>query len=954
MKSNNKHDTKLEKDVLTTRSNIESKLLNPECSAEELSSALGRYKHVPEALNWVFTVRGMRYTLLSLAVHFYLTGTDAPKMKQIIALFLSKGAKGANVPDGQGPSVSPVLTLFDNPLINKCSDAKKQEISDVLALFLKYPENLQAKTSEGFNLAHLAAPVSLDSLKLIQKVENQLLNSASNQVSPNSLFNARSEHGTTPLYFALSRNQEAAFWLIDVAQVNVHTRDSRGLTILSSCLMAGNVALAKALINRQSPLLFDQDILIRDNEKGEMKQLLEESGYYLGPRSGETEVYCAFVNQGKKFMVKTPHDLNALTFTPAPSQLQRLQVSFTELLEEPSLPDETMALYHAFTQKFSWDNSNSNAHLTLAKTKIQETLAEPLPVIKTPKSIFELFNHVFLKFAQDSNNQELKDEYYQEAKKLLQEPCMAQMSLPELLEFIDSFYNTSMTLLYSDENYGKEVFLEFGARLHLQFTKRILYRFLELANQQQIEDYHGKLLYLVSFANNSINMKNSSKEEYFLALLDTMTKTYTEKNIRIAYLHDAQAANHILKFFYYFEHGLYEESLNLILELHKFDQSFNSKRPLAPTRSFLVGFVKHARKCLNLLDSAQWDLDRQVAFVDAIEAFAEFAKLKTREEILAGHLQARCTQTRLSLTDRYSRACSTLLQGQSEFLSLKLNVQALQIDVHFEEGVDTKQLAKLIGKIPHVSKYGEAYCIRYVGKSLEDLRNSIESLLSVKASPLCVQATEKPQKQNPAATESYYLPPPALATSINSAGSAKAGANTLAKAKNTLVNKSATVLFDLEKLKEEVRQKLKLGPEVELYSLKNPLFPENKQHVLWGCWIKDSLTLDAEVEENHKGLLKEMGQLALKNKGKNGLKSVTFFNTDTHVEAKTLKTKQVTKDERVVGVPYSVALSTKDLATVYCFGILTHHGCAQLRISPSRFLAQFQVQDESHSNANTL
>jgi hypothetical protein len=931
MKSSTKKDSKLHNEVLATYSNIFRIVKDPQNTPEDLEQALKRYKHVQEALNYVENPprTPAPLTLLSQALVSYLhTPNQQERFKKFIEIFLRFGAKGANIPNGEEP-VSPILILYDPSLLTVCRNPKKHKTADLLALFLKDPDNLKVTGPEKSTLAHLTAYYDLDSLKIVHHIAPELLE-------------ARTSRQDTPLFFAVEHNEEAALWLINEAKVHVDVQDFNGLNALCYAIQRENTNLIKALLDRQSPLLFDRRVIDVNYPEKKVVSLLEESGYFLVPSPHAQRIYFTFVNNQQRHKVASVADLEALRFAPSPLQIQRLHCSFLEALNQGD--QQTVALYSAFCKKFPNPNPT--------QTVVTQKKPDPFKEIHDPDTVRTILVDYLEGIPLGLIDEQTFPSRLTYAKQVLHLPCMSNLSRAQMSRLIEDFYATSLNSLPFAVA-EKKVNLNFSAHLHLEFARTVLLDFLERATQEELTAFHEKLIYLVSVAGITLEY-SPQKGEQILYFQLRMEEIYKKKSLPASYLLDVQTTNNLRMLSFYFEQGFYQEGFNLLIEVHKNKSLFmNEESRFIWTMT--LRFLKFAKAHTKMHDHTLWPLEQQWQFIDVVVFFASLPYAKKNYSQLCTEVLQLCTHMRANVQERYFTLCSDLVRKKSPLLHFTMNKSLHRIDVHFTGAVDAKQLGKTLQTLANVHKVGDDFYIKYLAQSLEDIESTLNDSVAISANqvpekiPTKVEEP-KEQSQSQDTPSSTYLPEPAFATpkTLPRMHTPKAATGSSSSACITTAPPAKT--HDFEAIKNTIRSKLKLGDDVELFPIKNPLFPESRQHLLWACW-KNGFVQFQHADE-HKKLLQEFGQLALRNKNANGLKSVSFFNTDTHIEARSLKTKRVCDNERIVGVPYTLGLQSNDLATVYCFGVLTQHAKPQLKISPKEFLEHFQAHAQRNSNSN--
>jgi hypothetical protein len=928
MKSNTKQDNKLQNEIEVTRHNIKAKLFDPDYSIADIEAAMGRYKHVAAALNLIH--KDTQTTLLSDVLTAYLTTTGIEqRLKQLIELFLRKGAKGSNIPNGANPPVSPMFLLYDIPRMKGCTNPNKYKTADVLELFLNYPEHAQAKHTGQTNLAHLTAFSDLASLKLVYKVAPHLVEE-------------RCARGATALFYALEANDEAAFWLINEAKVRLDVQDKRGISPFSIAVMLGKTELARLLLDKGCPIYFDHHLIKANNENRALIALLEESGYFLEVRPDVKSIYFTCTNNNKIHKITSQADLQSLGFPLPQKQVQRLHASFLEALNTSKPNLHTQSLYTAFKQKFP--NTDLTLHPPAPEVNQTQGFDDPDTIRFATLAFLELL----------SNSEEHKlATTYKELKEHLNNPCLAQLTGDNLQHFIKSFEEKSLSLLRKGLADDQSIALEFSALAHHEFNKNMLLRYVEEAPHAALVKHHHEIIYLLSFGALALLLV-PEKQDQILHLMMQVERIYEAKNLPSANLNEIKVVNMLGKLPYYFERGFYEEALHLVLELNEYRTLF-TKEHSNFSWAVSLNFLKAAGAYTFVRATDQWALEQQWEFVNVVESLASSTSVKNSFEERSSEVLQKTRDMRAGLVAHYSQWVNQWVSTKSTVLSFKLNPEHQSIDLVLEQGVDAKLVGQKIRAIEGVQKFGTDFCIKYLGKSPQAVTSCITALVSITSEPLPeerlkpVELTQHSDADANSVTP-QYLPSPAFLTTAT-ASKPRASKATSSKQEHSSQNaeKTVTIEHDLEALKQRIRTRLNLGPEVEIYPLRNPLFPKTRQHVLWACWKNDFVA--APNAQEHKALLEEFGQLALRNKHANGLKSVTFFNTDTHVETRSLKTKQVSSDERIVGVPYTVDFKANDLATVYCFGVLTTHGKPQLKISPKDFLRHFQSKGSSNSNA---
>lgn len=891
-------------------------------------------------------------TLLDLAISLGLMHHTTAVRKQA-AMAVASLLKYATHPSKQ---VNDALVLYydyfrklhsTNTLID--IDAAKT----MLYSFLEYPDTWNVTSCDADTLAHIA----------IQMGDEALLESA---LAYNPLWlEAKNKHLKETLLYTATRYRQdnIARILIEKYNADINAVNQGDLNVLANTIYFHSSSTINLLLSKGCSINAFTNVIISDDAL-KSSVVLMASGYFIPFTHREPinsiKISAHFGIPTDKFknpifyliskdnaqdmeLITNIEELKASTVIPSDVQVERLTLSFQEAMLYDK-DEELSLLFETFKEKYGVKSSTAPISYYAVKEQNVKDFS------------FSKILYEGIKYADNAAYIEMLRGVL---KAITRKESLTQLSQEEFRNTLKAFSDSLQTATgfiacnLDCTDYQSLVYLT-----AYKYFKHMLPQIIASSHREFYTSNEYSFINIIFVATNHILSDIEKYEIRAIATIRLTVQKLKQASVNSDVISQLELAIEIININSYSKAEFYNELFNSVEAIKSHRNSIKRKEcRLESDYNVASSYIN----CLKNIKPNSYDTKEQVSIIHSIKLYCQMQVKKDTTILLA--LNALIEERTHEIHNLYA----TVLQSvQTPFIECTLSEDKQSLLLNFPEHFDKRKTKLLMDtmmrRYPDVKRLNNSYKLCYFGMPLYDLTAVIYELQNLNDSDLlpdaandededAVQDHAKPMSE----LKNYYLPPPESCTSrpMTSAYRRQASDNDVQEI--TSAPQAPDGKPSLDEIKNEIRGKLGLSADAEIYQMIHPRYPESRQHLCWGVWLPRAMenrpeAVTDESLERHHALLKNQARLEIHASGENGFKSTEIMNLETGKTECTYKTKRAKENLRIIAVPYQVSISTQEKASIYCFGLIDMHDKTTVEIDPRTFLEKHKANPQPNAD----
>lgn len=636
-------------------------------------------------------------------------------------------------------------------------------------------------------------------------------------------------------------------------------------------------------------------------------------------------------------LITNVEELKASTVIPSEVQIERLTLSFQEAMLYDK-DEELSLLFETFKEKFGVKSS-----------------AAPISyyAVKEQNVIDFSFSKIIYEGIKNADNEAYIDMLRGVLKAITRNESLNMLSQEELQKTLAAFSDTlRIATNFIASNLDRTDFRNLTYITAYKYFKHMLPRIIACSSRDYLAANEYNFINIIFVSENYILTDIEKYEISAIAIINLIVNKFKAERLNSDLISQLEIAAEIININAYSKAEFYDELVNSVdaIKSHR-DSIKNRDSRLESDYNVTASYIT----CLRYLKPSAYHFKAQVAIIQSIKLYLHMQGKK--DTMGLPRLHALFEERTQDIHDLYDIILNYI---ETPFIECTFCEDRQSLLLNFPDHFDKRKVKlimdDMIHRYPDVKRLGNQYKVPYFGMSLHDLSGLVYELEHLKDTDILPDAMDntgsaldlaKPTSND----KNYYLPPPNSCTSRPMTAAYRRHLSDNDGQANTITAQAPKSKLSLDEIKNEIRGKLGLSADAEIYQMIHPRYPESRQHLCWGVWLPRAMenrpeAVTNELLERHHALLKNQARLEIHASGENGFKSTEIMNLETGKTECTYKTKRAKENLRIIAVPYQVNISTQEKASIYCFGLIDMHDKNTVEIDPRVFLEKHKAHPQ--------